>query len=118
MPQGYFDQLEMAVTHDRQIELVVAEYDRIIRHREASGCYLRGRLQVGVHPGIERAVLIRQIDLNQHRARRLIEGIGMAGDGARKTAIRELGDSYAGRIAILDEWREALRHVRVDSERC
>ena len=113
----HFDQFEMVVTHDRQINFVVAEYERVVRRCQAGGRDVRGHLHVRVHSRQQRPILIWQIDLDQHRARGLIESLGMARDRAGEFAVGKIDDGYRRGIAVLDERRNALRDVCINPER-
>src|SRR5208282_741008 len=94
MPERDLDQLEVVATHDRQIDFVVAEYERVVRHCHLLGRHPRGHLQVRVHPREQRPILIWQIDLDQHGARGLIESLRMARHCAGEVAVWKVDNGY------------------------
>ena len=72
-------QMESILADDRQINLIVLKHERIVGRDERTGGRCSFQMHAAVHPGQQLEIAIGQVNLNQHRAGRLVERVGMTG---------------------------------------
>src|SRR5271155_1228932 len=109
--QRHFDQVQLIVANDGHVDLAVAEYQRVVGDHRNSRSHRHGEFRGRVHSGIERLIFVGEIDFHQHRARVGRECLGMTRDGPDEFLTGVAGRGNRGRIAVLDERRDILRHI-------
>ena len=102
---------------DRDLGAVGAEQNRGRGHDERRVGTRAAQIHFGVGSGKQRAVGVRHVDLDEHRAAGGIERLRGARDGAAETPARKMRHRQRRRLADVDRVHAALRDVDIRPKR-
>ena len=99
--------------HDRDLGAVASEQNRGRGHDERRVGTRAAQIHFGIGSGKQRAVRIRHVDLDEHRAAGGIERLRGARDGAAETPARKMRHRQRCRLADMYRVHAGLRDVDV-----